>query len=712
MGRRDSVMVHALAEASKYGSVLGGRSVVRCTLSLDEVDGMATTTRCHGLTDPELLGRLFEAAAALSAVQPVVVRAGDDTYAARVDRGAERGPAGTLACELDPPFQGTLPERVTVTMLVFEGSYAFAARVLGPHGAGGLQLALPTSVWLRRRRVADRLTLAAPLAAEVWTPTGLLAADVINLSEQGALLSLEADAATPVDAKLPVQLWLPSGRVAVVGTVRWTELDVGRRLAGVEFSSVHSELRQKLGERRGTTRQDLVDEPACRVTDEREQTSIGDVLDLSETGARIRLGPGAELQAGSTCRVEITMGGVPLRTAAEVRWLAPAKDDVVVGLRFTTVLGPGRRQLVDFLLPRFQPGTGPVKPDDLDAAFDVYDAVNFCGTTGKGDTAARTLGVAKEVWRRILEEGRDIGHMVCVRESGQIVGVACTSRLYHSTWLSHSMAAVRSEALLPAELLRMAHMHQMENEASSEFLMAFYLRHKDYAQRYYEQAMNAVPDQHLQFRMEVAVLDHDLTAANLARLSALRTGSDTVGRASPKEEQEFIDGMRARFPALYLQVIDLDKGVSLGGLTEQYRAIGLQRERSLLVQRRNGKAFAFALLEMTSPGLTLNGAPDGYWLFAADPADDAVTGTRAVVPLIESACIAYAGHRRSAATGFLVQPPAADLDLPGVRVIPQLMVWCGHRDAGPDVRRFWQGVYGAYKLARLGLLGARGGGGG
>jgi hypothetical protein len=106
--------------------------------------------------------------------------------------------------------------------------------------------------------------------------------------------------------------------------------------------------------------------------------------------------------------------------------------------------------------------------------------------------------------------------------------------------------------------------------------------------------------------------------------------------------------------------------------------------------------------------LTLNGATDGYWPFAADPVHDAILETREVGPLVEAACMTFAGHRRSAVNGFFLRPPGQDLVVEGARVIPNLMVWCGHRDAGPDVRRFWQGVYGAYKLARLGLLGGRG----
>jgi hypothetical protein len=699
-------MVQAVADVAKYGSVLGGRPIARCTLTLADVDAMPGTARCQPLHDRELLERLFGAAAALSAMQPIVLRVHDQNHGARITlEMTKRVPL--LACELDPPLQGPPPSRVAATLTVFDASYCFASDVAGEAAGGGLLLVPPTTVFLRRRRVADRLSLTAPIQAEVFTPAGLEHVDVENLSEQGALLRFRAGAAIAVNAKLPITLWLPQGRVAVVAAVRWADASGDAHLCGVEFSAVQTDLRQRIGERRNAVRQDVSQDAGCAITDEAGATHQAEVLDLSETGLRVKLPTGCPLQSGQPVRIELALEGVPLKTAAEVRWVAAGKDVATAGLRFTTVLGQGRRQLLDFLLPRFQPGAGQVALADLDEAFQIYDAVNFCGTTGKGESAARTLDSGREVWRKLLGGGRDLSAMVCVRESGRIVGVACMSRVYHSTWLSHSMAAVRAEALLPAELLRVAHLQQMENEATSEFLLAFYLRSKDYSEPYYEQAMDAVPDPHLQFRMEVSVLDHDLKAGHLPRLAGLRTPDDRVGPATPKEEEQFLEGMRARFPALYLQTVDLDKGVGLGMLTERHKALGLQRERVLLCQRRKGVPFAFALIELTSPGLTLNRATDGYWPFAADPADDAILETREVGPLVEAACMTFAGHRRSAVNGFFLRPPGQDLVVEGARVIPNLMVWCGHRDAGPDVRRFWQGVYGAYKLARLGLLGGR-----
>jgi len=681
-------------EQDNHLSALARQRAAFSTLDENEFEAVSMDANCFLLLDKTLLNNLLTSAAVITQVSPATVYADGLRFPAALTLAGAQ-----LSLRLDPGLR--LPEMSAATALVsfnlFESSFCFAGRVL-ESDPETLVLDWPERFYLRRRRHQDRLLLSYPLPAGLILHNNHLRAWVHNLNEHGAGLSMSLPQEINTNDLKEVFIELPTGESRIAASLRWTRQVDHQLFLGVEFNRIEPEIRFLLTEKRRVRRKEFQPGLPCQILTSEGTPVPAEATDLSELGARIRI-PENQMPAGTgPWKINLVLEGIKTCLDAEQRWSRTEGEYRVLGLRFFTMAGEARENLLRFLLPLMRPNVGELRPDELDQVLRLYEQVNYFGAIDKSDTSRPILAEASETWSKILQTGRDLGTFICVREGDRVTGAIGMSRVYANTWLSHSMAAVHGSSSIPTEHLRLGQIEQMERESTTEYLQAYFQPSKGYADRYYQAALRAAPRPELHCMFDATVLDFDLTAI---------PGEDTwgwaTGPANPTEERGFLAAMRRRFPELYLSAIDLSTmGVRLGRLTEQYAKLGLQRDRKLLVHRQNEKVMAYALLEISSPGLTLNGCHEGFWLFEADSAKspDAATWR----PLVLACLQVYRDLGRSRIKCFTLLKDPKELLGPGVTVHPNLCIWTARADAAADVRRAWQHVYGTYELGKLGLL--------
>jgi hypothetical protein len=450
-------------------------------------------------------------------------------------------------------------------------------------------------------------------------------------------------------------------------------------------------------------RQELETPVPCRLVLRSGTVWDGEVRDLTELGARIWSASAPITARDWIPEVRIRLEDVEVAVTAEIRWTSTADGGVSAGLQFSTMDVEVRENLLAYLVQHMRPNVGEARLSDLDQVMALYDEVNYFGLTGKGDKARAVLGEALDVWSTLLGRGRNLGAMVLVREGNRVLGVCESSRLYSHTWLTHSMAATRGSALIATEHLRLGQLEQMERESTTEYLQAYFLKSKAFSQRYYQAAVAATPRPDLHHILVVNVIDYEFRHLEVGTLpeALIRPGE-------PSDAPGFLAALRRVFPDMYLRSIDLADGRwSIDELGREFAALGLARDRRLLVQEDAGRPVAYALLEITSPGLTLNGCTDGFWLFPADPAP----GAAAWRPLVAASLRSFRELGRVRTNYFSHDPDPTPVLWPGSTYIPELCIWTAHVDAAADIRRHFQTMYGTYKLEKLALAGAASAGG-
>lgn len=116
-----------------------------------------------------------------------------------------------------------------------------------------------------------------------------------------------------------------------------------------------------------------------------------------------------------------------------------------------------------------------------------------------------------------------------------------------------------------------------------------------------------------------------------------------IGEATPLEQAEMLEQLRATSPRMYTEALDLVPGrFTLGSCIARWRAAGLERERALLVARRGGEPMAAAILELGELGTNLFRLLDSVRLVPMRPGGDAAFG-----PLLDAACGWFHRHQRT-----------------------------------------------------------------
>ncbi|HYO55334.1 PilZ domain-containing protein [Archangium sp.] len=265
--------------------------------------------------------------------------------------------------------------------------------------------------------------------------------------------------------------------------------------------------------------------------------------------------------------------------------------------------------------------------------------------------AGKTTEHFEELRASFLDTSRRAAHLprlfcqtVWPSERG-VEATLSSVRAYRHTWLVHQLAKRPGKPALevpPGQILRDLHVRTLEHVQSDpnfRWLVA-----------YTESTVPLIARVHHAYAQEHAasgealVMPVRLMHVNCDERSGLPASGFELGPARFEEKTRLVEEIARTRPACYVDALDLSRErLDLRDTAERWRAVGLERERQVLVARREGVAVAAIILELGPPGTNLFRLLDAARLFPL-----AIEGPDAYVALLDEAREWYARRGRTA----------------------------------------------------------------
>jgi hypothetical protein len=368
-----------------------------------------------------------------------------------------------------------------------------------------------------------------------------------------------------------------------------------------------------------------------------------EVLDLSQQGLALRLRPGEQLTPGRVFQpVMLATGeGERLFLRAEVRHVSTRLDGVLLcGLRVEPLSERDAerwRSLVGrALCPRVS--TDGARVEELWRLFIDSGYFNLAGRSAEWFEEQRKSFI--ELGRRAAHLPHLLSEAIWPSERG-VEASFSTMKPYRSLWLIHQLARRpgRSGAeRLPGQLLRDLYVRMVEHgrgDPECRWLGA-----------YIESTVPFIHRAHVGFarRMSgsdrVLLLPLRLIDVACGEPSGLGAEGLELGPATAAERALLARVIARTRPASYVEALDFGlEALDLEDGARPWREAGLERERHLLVARREGKPLAAAVLEVGQRGTNPFRLLDAARLFPLS-----LEGRDAYVALLDEARRWYA-HR-------------------------------------------------------------------
>ncbi|PTL81560.1 hypothetical protein [Vitiosangium sp. GDMCC 1.1324] len=274
-------------------------------------------------------------------------------------------------------------------------------------------------------------------------------------------------------------------------------------------------------------------------------------------------------------------------------------------------------------------------------------------------------------------------------------------RPYRHSWLVHQLAkrpGKPAQEVPPGQILRDIHVRTLEHAQSDpdfRWLVA-----------YVESTVPLIERVHMVYAQahaasgEALLMPVRLMDVNCDEPSGLPPRGFELGPARFEEKALLAEEIARTRPACYVDALDLSRErLELRDTAAAWRAAGLERERHILVARRNGVPVAAIILELGQPGTNLFRLLDAARLFPL-----ALEGPDAYVALLDEARAWYARRGRTsfvllredgddgyAAAARLHDEPAAKpcLWLLSARLLPEFLEYVSEATVGrltPTVR--------------------------
>jgi hypothetical protein len=386
------------------------------------------------------------------------------------------------------------------------------------------------------------------------------------------------------------------------------------------------------------------DHPVWKELGRRER----EVVDLSFSGLGLRVEPDDLVFPGLFLTLELELaGGECVYLSGEVRHVSFARED---GRRTCGLEVRPRTERDALLWMRFVsqslcPSTR-TSESLLEPLWDLYDASGYFNLAGKAPEHFDTLR------RDFIDLGRRAGELpqlfcqtVWPSERGVEASLS-SMKAYRHSWLLHQLGRRPGKPAnappVPGQILRDTYLRTLEHsQGDPEFrwMLAYaestvpwmYRTHVRFAQRMQDSGQSLV--------MRLRMMDVECNEP-----SGLPTGDLDIGPASIGEKYLLAAEIARTRPACYVEALDFTRDrLELWGVSRAWQASGLERERRILVARRQGLPLAALVLELGHPGTNLFRLLDSARLFPLSP-----QGRHAYVALLDEARRWFALRGRSA----------------------------------------------------------------
>jgi len=348
-----------------------------------------------------------------------------------------------------------------------------------------------------------------------------------------------------------------------------------------------------------------------------------ELLDVSFGGLGVRLLSGDRLKPGTVLpsSVLVTEEGQPIHLRAEVRHVSvTAEGTRVCGLRVEPLTDLDMERWREFVTRSLRPVTR------TDGSL-VEPLWQLFIDSGYFNLAGHSAAWFEDQRASFVELGRRAAHLprlMCLTTLPSARGVEATlatMKPYRSLWLVHQLA--KRQGSTPAPL------------TTGGILRDLYVRTVEHAQgdpgfrwlgAYIEGTVPFVHRTHSGFARRMADTGRTLLLPmRMVNISCAEPGGAvpvgmTLGPATPGERTLLARQIARLRPASYVEALDLsEQALDLEAAAGAWREAGLERERHILVARREGRPLAAAVLEVGQRGANPFRLLDAMRLFSLAP---------------------------------------------------------------------------------------------
>lgn len=348
-----------------------------------------------------------------------------------------------------------------------------------------------------------------------------------------------------------------------------------------------------------------------------------EAVDVSLHGLALRVGAGERLPPGRVLQpIELrTAAGEAVSLRGEVRHVSARSDgELQCGFQVTP-LTDGDAERWQALVARALHPTTCTDGSRVEAHWQLFidsGYFNLAGRSAESFEARRRSFV--ELGRRAGSMGSVLTEVVWPSERG-VEATLSAMKPYRSVWMVHQLAR-RQDAThferLRGQMLREVYAHCVEHAQRD--------RGFRWLAAYIESTVPFTFRAHVGFSDRMAATGRTLLLPmRMIEIECahspgpLRTGLE-LGPATEAERRLLVERIALTRPACYAEALDLRwETLDLRDVSREWQAVGLERERHLLVAREGAKPVAVAVLESGPPGTNPFGLLDSVRLFALSP---------------------------------------------------------------------------------------------
>ncbi|NOK15799.1 hypothetical protein HMI50_01950 [Corallococcus carmarthensis] len=372
-----------------------------------------------------------------------------------------------------------------------------------------------------------------------------------------------------------------------------------------------------------------------------------EVLDLSFSGLCMRCQPQDLLFPGLLPPlIELELGdGHRVSVRGEIRYVSGVRADgtVLCGLSVLPYSSDEARW-VRFVSQTMSPATRTSEG----LVEELWDLFNRSGFFSLGGSSPAEFDELKLNFASLAKRASEVPQLFCNAVWPSERGIEATlsfTKPYRHAWLGHQVAKRPGKPPAGVQeagaIMRDIYLRTFEHPQSDpdfHWVVAYVealnpwinKAHVKYAQRQMESGSGLAYTRKIQ---KMKAYSHEMTG---------RVHPYTVGPATPGELSLLAATVAQQFPECYVESLDLTRDrLDMGPVTAKWKSFGMERERTVLVARRDGVPCAAAVVELGQLGANLFRLLDNTRLFSL-----LGDGTRAYSALLDAARRWYAARNR------------------------------------------------------------------
>lgn len=278
-------------------------------------------------------------------------------------------------------------------------------------------------------------------------------------------------------------------------------------------------------------------------------------------------------------------------------------ERIPCGIRFVNMPPDAHLQIVNYLIRKNFPQVRDAELQDEEPLWRFLELGEFY-TPSKRDECLGSQAEVRLTQARMLHAPAYMSRKLLFRDKGQIFGTVSLQQVYSQTWLVHHLCAVRHpQEFVPKNLLLFLG-EFISKTPEIRYIKMMWRPNNTWSNKMFGRLVHRLHDGEQSVVKAYSYLHRQ--AQELPPLHPEARRWD-VRQIAPEEIIELESFFIRQEEFFLMKSEDLIRGkLGLTGLNSDYRALGLFRERHVLVAMEKGVLAGFALLERSSPGMNLS----------------------------------------------------------------------------------------------------------